>query len=63
MRLLPASDGGHLRLNKYSLAYRKRLLQGGVAITSYLKEKGLDENCIWKGKAAVVDDVPGSFRQ
>lgn len=61
MRLLPASDGGHLRLNKYSLAYRKRLLQGGVAITSYLKEKGLDENCIWKGKAAVVDDVLEAF--
>ncbi len=61
MKSPPTLEGGNLRLNKYSLAYRKRLVQGGVAVASYLRAIGLDDNSIWKGKAAVVDEVLDAF--
>ena len=48
-------DGGKLRLSKYSLAYRQRLLAGGVSLNSFLRGKFGNWPTLLKEKTNIID--------
>lgn len=52
-----ALDAERLRWGKYSAQYRKRLLESGRALHSYLHQRRLNWNLIQSGKSKTVDDL------
>lgn len=50
-----------LKWGKYSLAYRKRLAEGGRALGSFLESNGLDWTYIEKNKSHKIDALLDSF--
>ena len=54
-------DGHPLRVGRYSISYRRRLLQGAKLIGDFLKTNGLTWKLILKGKPTEVDVLLDSF--
>jgi hypothetical protein len=54
-------DSSKLRLGRYSLAYRKRLIEGAALLQSFLKSHEVAWNVVSKGKASQVDEILDGF--
>ena len=50
-----------LRWGKYSIAYQRRLLEGGRSLREFFDRKELDWNLVQRGKARVVDEILEQF--
>ena len=49
------------RWEKYSLAYQRRLLEGGRSMQEFFKKKGFDWDLIQHGKSRLIDEVLEQF--
>ena len=56
-----AMDGGRLRLSRYSLAYRKRLVNSSQLLWKFLEKKGLPRSVIATGKSKTIDTLLDEF--
>jgi integrase len=54
-------DGSILRLNRYSFAYRKRLVRGALELKTFLRTNHLPWQLILKGRSKAVDDILEKF--
>lgn len=65
MPALPASHGAlgveRLRWGKYSPAYRKRLLEGCSAFSTFLAEAGVGLEAVLQQKSSTVDEIMEQF--
>ena len=54
-------EAGKLRLSKYSVAYRNRLIEGGLAVQRFLQSQGLSGKNLLECKASQLDVILEQF--